>query len=122
MTSKILVIDDDPGVQRFIRHALESDGYDVISAEDGLHGLLSAGQEQPDLTVLDVMLPGVDGLEVCHRLKSDPRTSGAPVLMLSGKGCEIDKDAGDKVGADQYMVKPVDLPEFLGSIKKLLSS
>ena len=122
MAEKILVVDDDPGVQRFLKHALESDGYQVLSADNGLAGLLSAQRERPDLTVLDVMLPGLDGLEVCYRLKSDETTATSPVLMLSAKQRETDRDAGDRVGADRYLVKPVDLAEFLQAVKEMLST
>lgn len=122
MAEKILVVDDDPGVQRFLKHALENEGYQVLSAENGLTGLLCAQQERPDLTVLDVMLPGLDGLEVCHRLKSDEATAKLPVLMLSAKMCETDRDAGDRVGADRYLVKPVNLAEFLETIKEMLGT
>ena len=122
MAEKILVVDDDPGVQRFLRHALESQGYQVLSAENGLSGLLSAQEEKPDLTVLDVMLPGLDGLEVCHRLKSSEASMKRPVLMLSAKQCETDRDAGDRVGADKYLTKPVDLEEFLNTVKEMLGT
>ncbi|MCI0795539.1 MAG: response regulator [Chloroflexi bacterium] len=122
MGEKILVVDDDPGVQRFLRHALENEGYQVLSAENGLTGLLRAREERPDLTVLDVMLPGLDGLEVCHRLKADEATARGPVLMLSAKQCETDRDAGDRVGADKYLVKPIDLEGFLETVKEMLGA
>ena len=122
MAERILIVDDDPGVQRFLRHALEGQGYLVLSAENGLAGLLSAQKERPDLTVLDVMLPGLDGLEVCHRLKSDEATAKHPVLMLSAKQRETDRDAGDRVGADRYLVKPLDLAEFLETVRDMLST
>jgi len=122
MAERILVVDDDPGVQRFLRHALENKGYAVLSAENGLAGLLSAQKEKPDLTLLDVMLPGLDGLEVCHRLKSDDATSHRPVLMLSAKRCDIDRDAGGRVGADKYLVKPFELDELLKTVKEMLGN
>ena len=117
---KILVIEDDPGVARFLRDALEIEGYQVVIATNGLQGLLSAQQEEPDLTILDVMLPGLDGFEVCHRLRADPRTSQLPILMVSAKGREIDRLNGEKVGADEYLVKPVDLVEMLAKVDDLL--
>ncbi len=122
MAEKILVVDDEPGVQRFLRHALENEGYTVLSAENGLTGLLSAQKEKPDLIVLDVMLPGLDGLEVCHRLKSDEATSHRPILMLSAKRCDIDRDAGGRVGADKYLVKPVELNELLRTVREMLGN
>lgn len=122
MAEKILVVDDDPGVQRFLRHALENAGYLVLSAENGLSGLLSAQEEKPDLTLLDVMLPGLDGLEVCHRLKTDEATSKLPVVMLSAKQRETDRDAGGRVGADRYLAKPVELAELLDTVREMLGN
>ena len=121
MVAKILVVDDDPAVLRFLTLALENEGYDATSADNGLQALAFAQQEQPDLAILDVMLPGMDGLEVCHRLKSDEQTADIPVLMYSAKGSETDINEADKVGADDYLVKPTDLSYLLEVVRFLLS-
>ena len=121
MAAKILVVDDDPAVLRFLTLALESEGYDATSAENGLQALAFAQEQHPDLAILDVMLPGMDGLEVCHRLKSDKLTSDIPVLMYSAKGSEADIFEADKVGADDYLVKPTDLSYLLEVVEFLLS-
>ena len=119
---KILVIDDDPGMQRFLKEALESEGYEVTVASNGMQGLFSAQQEAPDVAILDVMLPGLDGFEVCHRLRADPRTSHLPVMMLTGKEREIDRQTGEKVGANKFLSKPVELQVLLSTVESLARS
>ena len=106
MDKKILVIEDDPATLRLIRYTLEGEGYQVLTASNGLEGLRKAREEDPDLIVLDVMLPGIDGFEICHRLRAEPQTAQLPILMLSAKAREIDKATGLKVGADDYLTKP----------------
>lgn len=122
MSRKVLVVDDDRSVARFLQDALETEGYQVMVAANGLQGLLSAQQEGPDLVILDVMLPGLDGFEVCHRLRSDPQTSHLPIIMYSGKGRENDRLTGEKVGANEYLIKPIDLEEILAKMESLLQS
>ena len=121
MVAKILVVDDDVAVLRFLTLALDNEGYEVTSADNGLQALGLAQQDPPDLAILDVMLPGIDGLEVCHRIKTDERTSEIPVLMYSAKGSKTDLLEADKVGADDYLVKPTDLPYFLEVVSFLIS-
>ncbi len=121
MNEKVLIIDDDPSMIRLIEHALQSEGYDVISAANGLQGLKKARTEQVDLIILDVMLPGVDGFEVCHRLKDEPDTAGVLILMLSGKGEDRDKVEATNVGADAYMTKPTKPPELCEQVRELLN-
>jgi CheY-like chemotaxis protein/MinD-like ATPase involved in chromosome partitioning or flagellar assembly len=120
--SKILVVDDDPGVLRLLEYVLSHQGYQVLTAANGIEGLRIAQQEGPELVVLDVMLPGMDGFEVCHRLRSNSGTAGTPVLMLSAKGQESDKSAGVKVGANEYLVKPIDRVELLKTVETLLAT
>ena len=120
MPRKILVIEDDPSARRLLGYTLKQEGYEVLSAPNGLDGLRKAFEGDPDLVVLDVMLPGVDGFEVCHRLRGDPRTAELPVLMLSAKGQQTDKATGLKVGANEYMVKPADPSDLISSIQNLL--
>jgi len=92
----------------------------VLTATNGLEGLRKAIKEKPDLIVLDVMLPGMDGFEVCHRLRTESQTAQLPILMLSVKGQEIDKVTGLKVGADEYVTKPWERSELLAKIATML--
>ena len=108
ITKKILIVEDDPGVLRATSFILEKEGYQIITAQDGLEGLKKAKEDNPDLLILDVMLPGIDGFEICHSLRSEPQTADMPILMFSAKGQESDKATGLKMGADDYITKPVD--------------
>jgi two-component system cell cycle response regulator len=92
----------------------------VLTATNGLTGLRKALEENPDLILLDVMLPGLDGFEVCHRLRSEPKTAHLPILMLSAKGQDSDRVAGLRVGANEFLNKPIDREVLLGKIKGYL--
>lgn len=120
--SKVLIIENDPGAARLIGYILEEAGYEVLTASNGVEGLRRVKERRPDLVVLDVMLPGVDGFEVCHRLKSDPNTKAVPVLILSAKAREADRKVGLKAGADDYLAKPADPPDLLRRVEKLLAA
>jgi DNA-binding response OmpR family regulator len=120
MPKKILIVEDDPSFSRAINHIIEKEGYDVITANNGLTGLRMAQGEKPDLLILDVMLPGLDGFEICNRLRRDPPTATLPIIMLSAKGQEADKTMGLKVGANEYLTKPVDRALLLEKITALL--
>jgi len=120
MNKRILVIEDDPASLRLVGYSLQHEGYQVLTAPNGLEGLRKARNEEPDLIVLDVMLPGIDGFEICHRLRTDPKTAQLPILMLSAKGREIDKATGLKVGADDYMSKPWPRSELISKIAAML--
>lgn len=117
-----MVIEDDPSFMRYLNHLLEREGYEVISAMNGLVGLRKAREEKPALLILDVMLPGLDGFEVCHRLKSDAATAKLPILMLSAKGQDTDKATGLKVGANEFFTKPIERVILLNKITELLGS
>ena len=119
---KILVIDDDPGVTRFLKNALEPEGYVVLAAINGLQGLAIARQIEPDVVILDVMLPGIDGYEVCQRLKADSITRFIPVMMLSVKDKRADREIGERVGANEYLPKPVNLVDLLSAVETLVGS
>ena len=121
MNSKILVVEDDPGALRLISYTLQAEGYEVITATNGLQGLRKAQNDKPDLVVLDVMLPGIDGFEICHRLRADPGTARLPIMMLSAKARETDKATGLNVGADDYLTKPADPSDIVSHIKALLA-
>jgi DNA-binding response OmpR family regulator len=117
---KILIVEDDPSFSRAINHIVQKEGYDVITASNGMAGLRMAQGEKPDLLILDVMLPGLDGFEICSRLRQDPLTAKLPIIMLSAKGQEADKTTGLKVGANEYLTKPVDRVLLLDKITSLL--
>ena len=118
---KILITEDDPSFMRFLAYLLGKEGYEVISASNGLEGLVKAQEEKPDILILDVMLPGMDGFEVCSRLRSEPQTARLPILMLSAKGQDADRATGLKVGADVYLNKPVERSLLLSTIESLLA-
>jgi DNA-binding response OmpR family regulator len=122
MAKRILLVEDDPSVLRAISYMLEKEGYDVLTAMNGLEGLRKAKGENPDLLVLDVMLPGIDGFEVCHRLRAESQTAQLPILMLSAKGQAADRSMGLQVGADEYLTKPVERLVLLSKIEALLAA
>lgn len=121
MTKKILVIEDDPAISRLVDYSLRHEGYEVITAANGLEGIRKARLEAPDVVILDVMLPGMDGFEICHRLRSEPDTAQLRILMFSAKAQEIDKNTGLKVGADDYLPKPAAPAEIVSRVEKLLA-
>ncbi|MHB8104639.1 MAG: response regulator transcription factor [Dehalococcoidales bacterium] len=121
MEKKILIIEDDPATLRLVDYSLKQEGYQIITATNGLDGIRKALGESPDLVILDVMLPGMDGFEICYRLKSEPNTKQLPILMFSAKAQEIDKDTGIKVGADDYLTKPSAPSEIIKHVAKLLA-
>jgi DNA-binding response OmpR family regulator len=123
MTTKILVVEDDPAALRLVSYTLEAEGYEVVTAVDGVEGLRKAQQEAPDLVLLDIMLPGIDGFEVCHRLRSDPDAPEArtPIIMLTAKSQEADREMGQKVGGDLYISKPATPEELTEAVKGLLA-
>ena len=121
MNKKILVIEDDPNSVRFIEYTLEQEGYQVSSAKDGLEGLKKARDERPDLIILDIMLPGLDGYDVCHQLRQEPETAALPILMLSARARQDDKDIGLKMGANDYLAKPADPSIIVDRVEALLA-
>src|SRR5665648_622828 len=116
----ILVVDDEEPIQELLRFNLEKEGYLVSVAKDGQEALKQVETNQPDLLVLDLMLPGMDGLEVCRKLRSNPKFQQIPIIMLTAKGEEIDKVLGLELGADDYMTKPFSPRELLARIKARL--
>jgi DNA-binding response OmpR family regulator len=118
MSATILIVDDEYAVARGIQYALEQEGYQVSVAGSGEEALAVAGELAPDLIVLDVRMPGIDGFETLRRLRADG--SKAPVLMLTARDEEMDKVIGLEMGADDYMTKPYGLRELLSRIKALL--
>ena len=121
MAKKILVVDDDPAALRLVQYILQREGYEVITASNGLEGLRKATGESPDLIVLDIMLPGIDGFEIASRLRGQPSTSRTPIIMMSAKARDIDKATGLKVGADDYITKPADPSDVAKRVAALLA-
>lgn len=117
---KILIVEDEEHIQELLRFNLQNNGYDVLLASDGLQGLTMAREHQPDLMLLDLMLPKMDGLDVCRAVKSDPKTMGLPIIMLTAKGSETDKVLGLELGADDYLTKPFSIRELMARIKVVL--
>lgn len=117
MKERILIIEDDEGIVRVLRRALSYEGYTVDTALDGETGLNLARDHHPDLVILDLMLPGMDGIEVCQRLRTGGST---PIIMLTAKDAVQDRVQGLDAGADDYMTKPFDLEELLARLRALL--
>ena len=118
--AKIIVVDDDLAIQTLIRINLEMQNHKVLTANDGVEGYALIQQELPDLVILDVMMPNADGYTVCQRLRKNPTTEHIPVLMLTALGVVEDKVKGFDVGADDYLVKPFELPELQVRVRALL--
>jgi len=116
-SSTILLVDDEDSVQKLLTYPLERDGFRVVQARDGEQAIRLFGDEHIDLVVLDLMLPKVDGLEVCKRLRAD---SNVPIIMLTARGEELDKVLGLELGADDYITKPFSIREFRSRVRALL--
>lgn len=121
MPGKILIIEDDPTSLRLIEYALKQRGYQVLTTLNGLEGIITAQKEEPDLVILDIMLPGIDGFEVCRRLHSGSQTTKIPILIISAKTQKEDINAGFKAGADDYLLKPASPTEIINRVESLLS-
>ena len=117
MAAKILVVDDEPSVTQLLAYNLRKAGYDPLIAADGREALRLAGSAHPDLILLDLMIPEIDGLEVCRELR---KASGVPIIMLTARGEEIDRVVGLELGADDYVSKPFSVRELLARIKAVL--
>jgi diguanylate cyclase (GGDEF)-like protein len=120
MPETILVVDDDPDIARFVEVNLRSAGYDVSVASDGEEALEKAATLRPDLVLLDVMMPRIDGFEVAQRLRRNPQTSNTSIIMLTAKALSTDKVLGLTAGADDYIIKPFDPIELLARVKGTL--
>jgi two-component system alkaline phosphatase synthesis response regulator PhoP len=120
MSKKILVIEDDKDIVELLRHYLEKENFVLLDAADGYAGLKRAQTENFDLIILDIMLPEMDGLEVCRELRSDSKTSSVPIIMLTAKTEETDKIVGLELGADDYVTKPFSPKELVARVKAVL--
>lgn len=121
MARKILVVDDDPNALRLVSYAFMAEGYETVTASNGAEALARLASEQPDLIVLDVMMPDMSGLELCQRIRANQQTSRLPILMLSARGLVADRVAGLKAGADDYLPKPADTSELIARAEALLT-
>ncbi|HAA89322.1 MAG: Alkaline phosphatase synthesis transcriptional regulatory protein phoP [Thermoanaerobacterales bacterium 50_218] len=115
---RIMVVDDEEALVRLLTHNLRKEGYEVIAAYDGLQALELIKKEKPDLVILDLMLPGIDGLELCRQLRR--QNIDIPIIMLTAKDDEIDKVVGLELGADDYVTKPFSIRELMARVKAIL--
>ena len=118
--AKILIVDDEPDAVELIEFNLKAAGFEVVTAGDGAQALKQARSRQPDLVLLDLMLPEIDGLQVCRLLRGDPATATVPIIMLTAKAAEIDRVLGLELGADDYVTKPFSPRELVLRVKSLL--
>jgi phosphate regulon transcriptional regulator PhoB len=118
--TNILIIEDEKDIAEAIEYNLSKEGYKVSKAFDGTNGLRAAQAKSPDLIILDLMLPGIDGFEICKQLKKDAKTSHIPIIMLTAKSGEVDKVLGLELGADDYITKPFSMRELVARVKTVL--
>ena len=118
--TKILIVDDELDTLLPLKRALEMEDFNVVEAQDGVEALEKVRSEIPDLVLLDLMLPKINGFEVCQRLKQDEATSSIPIIMLTAKGETSDKIEGIEIGADDYVTKPFNLDELKARVKAVL--
>jgi DNA-binding response OmpR family regulator len=119
--AKILVVDDEVNITQILEFSIGAEGFEVISAQNGEEAIEKARKEQPDLIILDIMMPKIDGYEACRILKANPLTRNIPVVLLTAKGRDIDKRLGYEVGATDYIVKPFSPSKLVERIQQLLS-
>lgn len=117
---RVLLADDDPGLRRLIGTTLGTEDFDLLQADDGEQALQIARQQHPELVLLDVNMPKLDGFEVCRHLKSEPETSGIKVVMLTARSEEVDRARGREAGADEYFTKPFSPVQLLNKVYALL--
>jgi phosphate regulon transcriptional regulator PhoB len=120
MKEKILIVEDEKDIVKMLEYNFKKEGFRTLSAYDGEDALDLAGRERPDLIILDLMLPGMDGLEACKALKKESKTSSIPIIMLTAKTQEADKIVGLELGADDYVTKPFSPRELIARIKAVL--
>jgi phosphate regulon transcriptional regulator PhoB len=120
MSSRVLIVEDEPDIRDLVVHHLKREGYQVSAASSGEEALRQVQAAPPDLVLLDLMMPAMDGLEVCRRLRQDPATASLPIVMLTAKGDEVDRVLGLEIGADDYIVKPFSPKELLARVRAVL--
>lgn len=117
---KILVVDDEINITQILEFSIGSEGYQVITASNGEEAIDVARKEQPNLIILDIMMPKIDGYEACRIIKANPLTKNIPVILLTAKGRDIDKRLGYEVGATDYIIKPFSPTQLIERIQELL--
>ena len=120
MSSRVLIVEDEPDIRELVVHHLKREGYQVSAAASGEEALRQVQAVPPDLVLLDLMMPAMDGLEVCRRLRQDPATASLPIVMLTAKGDEVDRVLGLEIGADDYVVKPFSPKELLARVRAVV--
>ena len=117
---RVLIVDDDKVIQQLLEVNLELEGYDIQTASDGEEALDKVRSFRPDLILLDVMMPKLDGREVCRRIKADPETKDTPVIFLSARAQDMDVSSGLELGASAYVTKPFDPVDLIGTVSRVL--
>jgi two-component system alkaline phosphatase synthesis response regulator PhoP len=120
--ASVLIVDDDPVVRRMLQLSFESEGFDVLTAGDGIEGLEAMRSGKPNVVVLDIMMPKLDGMKVMRELMSDDELRGTPVILLSAKATSLDIDLGLKAGAADYVTKPCDPIDLVDRVRSLLAT
>ena len=121
MAESVLIVDDDPVVRRMLQLSFESEGFDVSTAGDGLEGLESMRASKPDVVILDIMMPKLDGMRVLDELNNDDNLRGTPVILLSAKATSLDVELGLKAGATDYVTKPCDPIDLVDRVRSALA-
>lgn len=119
---KVLIADDEPNIRNILEFTLHAEGFDVVSARNGDDAFTLTLGEQPDLIILDVMMPGTNGYDTCRRLKADRRTARIPVILLTARGSRDDRRIGEEAGADAYVTKPFSPGKLVTAVQDLLGS
>jgi len=118
--SKILIVDDEQDIVELIAYNLEKEGFSTIKAYDGVSVFNVITTKKPDLLILDLMLPGMNGLDICKKIRANPATADLPIIMLTAKGDELDKIIGLEIGADDYITKPFSVKELVARVRTIL--
>lgn len=118
--AKILVVDDEKDIAELIRYNLKNEGFSVIEAYDGEAAIKMVKTQRPDLLILDLMLPGMNGIDVCKAIRANPETAHLPIIMLTAKADEVDKIIGLEIGADDYITKPFSVKELMARVRTIL--
>jgi len=122
MAKRVLVVDDEPNIVMSLRFLMEREGFEVEVAPTGEAALKALDRGPADLVLLDVMMPALDGFEVCQRIRSNPAWSNTRIIMLTAKGREVERDKGLALGADEYVTKPFSTRELVARVKQMLGS
>ena len=120
MAKSILIVDDEPNILLSLEFLMQQEGYEVRTATNGDEALLAVGEKQPDLILLDIMMPKLDGFEVCQKIRSNPKWKDIRIVMLTAKGREVDQEKGLALGADDYIIKPFGTKQLVKKVKTVL--